>query len=50
MGIDFGQFAALMSESFLISNQIIESNANSGIGIGFHIKFVLEECNQLGCW
>lgn len=48
MGIDFGKFAALMSDSFLISNLIIESNANSGIGIGFHIKFVVEDCKKLG--
>lgn len=48
MGIDFGQFAQLMAESFLLSQQIIQSNANTGIGIGFKIKYVAEECKKLG--
>lgn len=47
MGIDFGQFAQLMAESFLLSQQIIQSNANTGIGIGFKIEYVVEECKRL---
>ncbi|MGF7028452.1 S1 family peptidase [Sphingobacterium multivorum] len=47
MGIDFGQFAQLMAESFLLSQKIIQSNANTGIGIGFKIEYVVEECKRL---
>lgn len=47
MGIDFGRFAGLMSQSFVLISKIIEANANTGIGIGFHIKFVVERCKQL---
>lgn len=48
MGVNFTEVMSLMSESFLISNLIIETNANTGIGIGYHIKFVVEECKKLG--
>lgn len=46
-GIDFGRFAELMSQSFVLISKIIEANANTGIGIGFHIKFVVERCKEL---
>jgi hypothetical protein len=39
MGIDFGQFAGSMSQSFILIDQILKANANSGIGIGFRIDF-----------
>lgn len=48
MGIDFTQFAGLMGESFSFTSAIIEANANSGIGIGFHIKYVTEKCHSIG--
>jgi len=47
MGIDFTAFAKMIGKSFAISNAIIESNANSGIGIGFNIKYVTERYNSL---
>lgn len=36
-GIDFGEFARLMSESISVINSVVQANANAGIGIGFHI-------------
>ena len=48
MGIDFGQFAGLMSRSFLLIDQVLKANANSGIGIGFRIDFVNEDFEKLG--
>jgi len=47
-GIDFGQFAQLMADSLLIGNKVIKANANSGIGIGFNIKFVTMTCESKG--
>ncbi len=40
MGIDFASFAEMIGHSLEISSAIIEANANSGIGVGFNIKFV----------
>ena len=48
MGIDFGQFAGLMSQSFLLIDHVLKANANSGIGIGFRIDFANEEFEKLG--
>ena len=48
MGIDFGKFSQMMAEAMLILRQSLESNANSGIGIGFSIRFVTEQCTALG--
>ena len=48
MGINFGQFAALMSESTLLIEQVLKANANSGIGIGFRIEYVNRAFEQLG--
>ncbi|MDD3878974.1 MAG: serine protease [Syntrophomonas sp.] len=47
MGIDFAQFANLMGESFSLSSSIIEANANAGIGIGYHIKFVNQKFTEV---
>lgn len=48
MGIDFGGFAQMMGQGFSIMDQIIQANANSGIGIGFGIEQVQQECARLG--
>lgn len=38
MGVDFGKFASMMSESLLLVNEVIRANANAGLGIGFQIR------------
>jgi hypothetical protein len=43
MGIDFGKFAQLMAGGFSVIDQLLQMNANSGIGIGFHIAHVNAE-------
>ncbi|WP_020674486.1 S1 family peptidase [Geopsychrobacter electrodiphilus] len=48
MGIDFGGFANMMAQGFGAMSQVIEANANSGIGIGFKIEFVNQEFERLG--
>jgi hypothetical protein len=48
MGVDFGNFASLMSQSLLLIDEVLRANANAGIGIGFLIKFVEKKCNDLG--
>lgn len=50
MGINFGGFAALMAQGMDAISKVIQSNANSGIGIGFHIQFVNEELRKLGAF
>lgn len=48
MGIDFGQFANMMAQGLGAMSQVIEANANSGIGIGFKIQFMNAEFERLG--
>lgn len=48
MGIDFSEFSRLMAEGMLLMKEVLEANANSGIGIGFSIEFVAKRCAQLG--
>ena len=48
MGIDFGAFSQLMAEGMLLIREVLEANANSGIGIGFAIEFVHDKCWELG--
>lgn len=48
MGIDFGQFANMMAQGLGAMSQVIEANANSGIGIGFKIQYVNTEFERLG--
>ncbi len=48
MGIDFGQFANFMAQGLGAMSQVIEANANSGIGIGFVIDYVNKEYDSLG--
>lgn len=48
MGIDFGQFANMMAQGLGAISQVIEANANSGIGIGFKIDYANQECVKLG--
>lgn len=44
MGIDFGSFSSLMADAMLLIQEVIEANANAGIGIGFSIRFASEKC------
>jgi len=39
-GIDFGQFAQLMSTSFSVFGKVLNANANTGIGIAYRINFL----------
>ena len=48
MGIDFGGLSRLMAEGMLLMSDVVEANANTGIGIGFSIEYVAEECRELG--
>jgi S1-C subfamily serine protease len=48
MGVDFGGFAKMMAQGFSVIDQILQANANSGIGIGFRIEYVNQECDRLG--
>jgi len=48
MGIDFGSFAQMMAQAMLLINQVLEANANTGIGIGYSIEFVSARCAHLG--
>ena len=48
MGIDFGGFTALMADEMVLIKEVIEANANTGIGIGYSARFVIEECERLG--
>ncbi|WP_353224363.1 S1 family peptidase [Salinisphaera hydrothermalis] len=48
MGIDFGSFAQMMGQGFSVMDQLLQTNANSGIGIGFRIEHVEQECTRLG--
>ena len=48
MGINFGQFAGLMANGLNAMSQVVEANANSGIGIGFRIEFVDAEYSRIG--
>lgn len=47
VGIDFGGFVQMMAQGFSIMDRIIQANANSGIGIGFGIEQVQQECARL---
>lgn len=46
-GVDFGHFAQLMSKAFDIFRIILEVNANTGIGIGYKIKFVTQKLKEI---
>lgn len=48
MGIDFGAFSGLMAEGMILIGEVLEANANTGIGIGFSIEYVAEKCRELG--
>lgn len=48
MGIDFGRFSSLMAEAMLLIREVLEANANTGIGIGFSIRFISERCQEVG--
>lgn len=46
-GVDFGQFAQLMSEAFGIFRVILEANANTGIGISYQIEFANQKLKEV---
>lgn len=46
MGIDFGGFSSLMAEAMLLIQEVLKANANTGIGIGYSIRFVYEKCKE----
>lgn len=48
MGVDFGGFAQMMAQGFAVMDQLLQANANSGIGIGFRIEFASREYERLG--
>jgi S1-C subfamily serine protease len=48
MGINVGEFAALTGRSLDLLEQVIAANANTGLGIGFHIEFALDSIRKLG--
>jgi len=48
MGVDFVEFARLMAQSLNLVKQALDANANTGIGIGLHIRFALDACRKLG--
>jgi hypothetical protein len=48
MGVDFGRFAQMMAHGFSVIDQILQANANSGIGIGFLIEHANQEYDRLG--
>lgn len=48
MGVNFGAFAQMMAQNFLVVDQLLQSNANSGIGIGFSIEHINAEYTRLG--
>lgn len=47
MGVNFGAFAQMMAQGFAVIDQILQANANSGIGIGFRIEHVNQEYDRL---
>lgn len=50
MGVDFADFSLKMAQTVQVLNAVISQNANSGIGIGFDIKFILRKCRELGLY
>lgn len=47
MGVNFGAFNQLMAEGMLLVREVLEGNANTGIGIGFSITFVTQKAVDL---
>jgi hypothetical protein len=48
MGVNFGAFAQMMAQNFLVVDQLLQANANTGIGIGFNIQYINAEYARLG--
>ena len=46
MGIDFMTFAEMQAKAILLIKKLIELNTNVGIGIGFSIRFAVEELQR----
>jgi S1-C subfamily serine protease len=47
MGIDFGGFAGMLSQSNLLLRDALEANANAGLGIGYEIDRIAEACRSV---
>lgn len=48
MGINFASYISLISKAMKLIGDVIKENANTGIGIGYSIQFLEEECGKLG--
>lgn len=48
LGVNFSDFAQTMAQNFLVIDQLLQANANSGIGIGFSIQYINAEYARLG--
>jgi S1-C subfamily serine protease len=46
MGMDFSKISALMANSMILIKEVVQANANTGIGIGFSIDMVFERCKK----
>ena len=47
MGINFGRYAGLMAEGMVLIEDVLQINANTGIGIGYSIAPVVAKCFEL---
>jgi hypothetical protein len=47
MGIDFGSLVGMLAQSNLLLRKAIEANANAGLGIGFEIDELAEQCRAI---
>ncbi len=48
MGLDFGAFSNLMAQGMVLIQEVLEANANTGIGIGYSIEFAAAEPAAMG--
>ncbi len=47
MGIDFTSFAHVFAKSNLLLKKVLEANANTGLGVGFTPRAVVNKCEEL---
>ena len=48
MGVDFGAFSSSTAESLVVISNVLEENANTGIGIGYSSEFITQACKEHG--
>ncbi|RTL71447.1 MAG: hypothetical protein EKK41_10045 [Hyphomicrobiales bacterium] len=48
VGINFGELVGAIGRGFVLTGELFSANANAGIGIGFNIEHVENECARLG--